>query len=141
MRAIILVLLVAFSAAGIVHAQSVRKKSSGLDKVLRSVLQPRKPTTTPKPKPKPKSKRKAHIAHVTPKQSTKTLTVDYEWMARYWELETAWDYWIPEDDQIKFKDGKYIVPVVVFKHYEDMANTARRTPAAAIAVPPVSPFD
>lgn len=137
MRALILVLLVAFSAAGVVHAQSVSKKTSGLDKVLRSMFQSQKPTPTPKPK----GKRKAHVARVTPKKSTDTFTVDYEWMARYWELESAWDYWIPEDDQIKFKDGKYIVPVVVFKHYEDMANTARRTPAAVIAIPAVSPFD
>jgi len=134
MRAIILVLLVVFSSS-VADAQPLRKKrKSGFDKVLRSMFQPRKIVTKSKPIVK------VRVIRVERKRSIpRTFTVDAQWMARYWELEMAWDYWIQEDEQIKFKDSKYIVPVVVFKHYEDMVNTARR-PSAANA-DPISSFE
>ena len=53
----------------------------------------------------------------------KTFTVDADWMARYWTLVALWDYPIPEEKDIRYENGKYIVPAVVFRHYEDMAAT------------------
>jgi|SRR5215831_2531304 len=53
----------------------------------------------------------------------KTFTVDADWMARYWTLVALWDYPIPEEKDIRFENGKYIVPAVVYRHYEDMAAT------------------
>jgi len=47
-------------------------------------------------------------------------TVTPQWMADYWLLEAAWAYPIPDDDLIRYENGNYIVPVVVYRHYEDM---------------------
>src|SRR6267154_3928021 len=132
MRTIILVILTVFSI-GVANAQRLRKNPSVFDKVLHSMFQPRKTI-----KPKPKVVTKVLVIIVESKKSTpRIFIVDPQWIARYWELEMAWDYWIPEDEQIKFRDGKYIVPIVVFKHYEDMANTARR-PSAVNSIPAIS---
>jgi len=51
--------------------------------------------------------------------------VDAQWYANYLEQELIWNYWIPEDAQIKSRDGKIHVPPVVFRHYEDMLKTPR----------------
>ena len=51
------------------------------------------------------------------------FVVDSIWMARYRTLEAVWDYEIPEDAAIQYHSGKYLVPPVVFRHYEDMAKT------------------
>jgi hypothetical protein len=51
------------------------------------------------------------------------FVVDSMWMARYRTLEAIWDYEIPEDAEIRYEEGKYLVPPVVFRHYEDMAKT------------------
>ena len=124
-----------------VHAHP-QQKQSGFDKFLKKLFTPRTPE---KPK-KPKRKVVRHsVPHSQPKAvnpSSKDIIVDAEWMAHYWELEAAWDYPIPEDDLIKWKDGKYIVPISVFKHYEDMANTPRRiaSPQSNVRFPGI-PFD
>jgi hypothetical protein len=52
-----------------------------------------------------------------------SFVVDSVWMARYRTLEAIWDYEIPEDAGIQYEAGKYLVPPVVFRHYEDMAKT------------------
>ena len=124
MRLAILVLLVVFSIS-VANAERLRKKPSGLDKVLRSMFQSRthKPVIVRRTIQPIITKR---IYIESPKPIQRTFNVDRQWLARYWELEATWGYWIPEDDQIKFKDGKYIVPIVVFKHCEDMAKTPRR---------------
>src|SRR6266576_1444842 len=102
MRELILVLLVVFSIS-VADAQHLRKKTSGFDKVLKSMFQPRKVAVKSRPKPIVKIR----VVRIQSKKTIpKTFTVDHQWMAHYWELEMAWDYWIPEDDQIKFKDGK-----------------------------------
>ena len=134
MRLAILVLLMVFSIS-VTDAERLRKKSSGLDKVLRSMFQSR----THAPVIIRRSIVTKRIYIERPKPDQRTFKVDHQWLARYWELEATWGYWIPEDDQIKFKDGKYIVPVVVFTHCEDMAKTPRRDSANAPAA--ISPLE
>jgi hypothetical protein len=121
MKLATLLLLILWTGSSVVSAQPLRKKPSGFDKILRSMFQPRKPT----PAQKPKRKAVKQQSKLTAK-AQRTFTVDPEWIARYWELQAAWDYPIPEDDQIQWKDGKYIVPLMVQKHYEDMLNTPKR---------------
>lgn len=123
--ALVMVLAVNDSA----FAKPKDKDKSAFEKVLKAMF-------TPRPKTAAKAKRKEHRAGERAetrkdepkpiKAAVKTVTVDPEWLARYWELEATWDYAIPEDDLIKWKDGKYVVPIVVFRHYEDMVNTPRR---------------
>ena len=122
MKLALLLLLMVFAVSP-VQAQP-KKKKSGLERVLKSMFQPRTPTI------RTVTKKKIVYVQKAP-TPPKTFAVDPQWMARYWELEAAWDYPIPEDDLIKWKDGKYIVPIVVQKHHEDMVNTPRRTSAAA----------
>lgn len=76
-------------------------------------------------KSKPKSKTKRKI-ETNEKPDVLHRTVEPEWMATYWEQEALWDYYIPEDKEIKFIDGKYVVPITVYRHNEDMLNTKRR---------------
>jgi len=128
MRLSLLVLLVVFFTS-VANAERLRKKPSGLDKVLRSMFQSRKTVVVRRPAVRPIITKRIYIE--SPKSVQRTFNVDRQWLARYWELEATWGYWIPEDDQIKFKDGKYIVPIVVFKHCEDMAKTPRRDSANA----------
>jgi hypothetical protein len=119
MKVVILLLAVLISSP--VYAKP--KKESGFTKILRTMF----PSAHPKLVPR---KRK----HIPAKQQSKKsvnrlyVTVEIDWMARYWEEEAAWDYYIPEDDLIRFVEGKYVVPIVVYKHNEDMQNTPRRTP-------------
>ncbi len=123
MNAPILILIAALVACP-VYAE--KKKESGFQKVLRSMFPSAKPKIVPK-----KRKRVTKSVKATPTPTTRKriyVPVDLEWMAQYWEQEAAWDYYIPEDDQIKFVDGKYQVPIVVYRHYEDMFKTPRRTP-------------
>ena len=47
-------------------------------------------------------------------------------MANYWELVAAWDYSIPDEREITFSDGKYHVPPVVYRHYDDMVSARKR---------------
>jgi hypothetical protein len=76
--------------------------------------------------------RKKHIAHKddTPSQAStkKFFPVTLEWMARYRVLESMWDYPVPEDSEIRFENGQYYVPAVVYRHYDDMASVATPTP-------------
>jgi len=123
MRLAILVLLVVFCIS-VINAERLRKKPSGFDKVLRSMFQSRKTVVVHRPVVRQIITKRIYVERFKP--ALQTFKVDHQWLARYWELEATWGYWIPEDDQIKFKDGKYIVPIVVFKHYEDMAKTPRR---------------
>jgi hypothetical protein len=88
-----------------------------------------------KPLPKKKKKRAAkHSQHQKAKrepsklESEKHFQVDSAWMARYRVLEATWDYEIPEDDNIEYQNGKYRVPPVVYRHYEDMAQTPKPSP-------------
>lgn len=123
-----LILLAALVATS-VYAEP-KKKESGFQKVLKSMF----PSATPKVVPK--RTRKVHAkSRPTPIPITKSMyvPVEIDWMARYWEEEAAWDYYIPDDNLIRFINGKYMVPIVVYKHYEDMVKTPRRTP------PPVNP--
>lgn len=124
MTAYVVAFLIAFSTTTSAAEHSVRKKPSGFDKLLRAMFTPNKP----KPSPAPKRKTKPKEKNDTPPKIHERIykTVDAQWMARYWELEAAWDYDIPEDDLIEFKEGKYRVPVVVYRHFEDMVNTPRR---------------
>lgn len=128
MNPLILALLVIFALHEPSYAET-KKQQSGFDKFLKSLFQPRTKKATQK------RTRKKHVEKLKPKSGHEPKTeegipVNTGWMARYWELEAAWDYPIPEDKLIKWKDGKYIVPFLVFKHYEDMANTPRRASAA-----------
>lgn len=124
MNPVIVTVLLLVAVNDPIYANPPKKKESAFDKVLRSMFTPRtKVSSKSKAKPKPR-----HRVVATPKpiKSTKTIVVDAEWLARYWELETAWDYPIPEDELIKWENGKYIVPFMVLQHYEDMDKTPPR---------------
>ncbi len=130
MNLIVPILVVIFIASP-VYAEP-KKKESGFQKAMRSMF----PSATPKivqPKRKratrAKQKQEVRQTPEPPKPNRLYVPVEIDWMARYWEEEAAWDYYIPEDDQIRFVDGKYQVPIVVYRHYEDMAKTPRRTPS------------
>jgi|SRR5215831_18786834 len=79
----------------------------------------KKAEPSPTPKPKADEGRKNYYQ------------VDADWMARYSALEAIWKYQIPEDDQIIFEAGKYYVPPVVYRHYDDMAVTPKRNGSRA----------
>ncbi len=68
------------------------------------------PVSKPKPSPTPEVLR----------NSTGCYIVDQQWYANYLVREAAWDYYIPDDDGIKFVDGLYHVPPVVYRHFQDM---------------------
>jgi len=80
--------------------------------------------------PPPKKVTKTHHkkkAKSAQKEVSKTLTVDTQWLANYIVLEKAWDYPIPDDYDIRFLgEGKYEVPIVVYRHYEDMLDAKKR---------------
>lgn len=125
---ILIAVLVVLLPLGATQAQAKKKEPSALEKVLKTMF----PSTKPKVEPQKKKR------YATPKKRSQPVTrqnvhfmVEPQWMARYWEEEAQWDYYIPEDDQIKFKDGHYIVPFVVYRHYEDMANTPDRVSSSA----------
>lgn len=119
------VILSAAVAFSLLTAQVRKKKESGVEKVFKSLFTPRKPEPVKPPKRK-KTTRKPAIKETPEEPKHKTFTVDAVWIARYIEMEQQWDYPIPEDDAIQTKDGKYFVPPVVFRHYEDMAATPSR---------------
>ena len=125
-----------------VEAQGKKSKPSALDKIFRSMFQPRKPIATPVKRKRSRSKKSSKESTMKPRQkeeeSEKTLKVDMEWMAKYVELEQQWDYPIPEDDYIWRENGGFVVSPIVIKHYEDMAKTPKRnvTPVANGAVMP-----
>ncbi len=126
MNPLILILLAAFVASP-VYAEP-KKKESGFTKVLKTMFPSAKPKVVPKRTRKVNAK-----SHPTPTPETPTINrmyvpVEVDWMAKYWEQEAAWDYYIPEDNLIRFVDGKYVVPIVVYKHYEGMVKTPRRMP-------------
>jgi hypothetical protein len=56
----------------------------------------------------------------------KTFTVDAQWMAQYRAMVALFKYPIPEEKQIRFEGGKFIVPLVVYRHYEDMTLAATK---------------
>ena len=47
--------------------------------------------------------------------------VDNQWYANYLEQEVAWSYYLSYDKDIKFVDGSFHVPPVVYRHSQDMA--------------------
>lgn len=56
----------------------------------------------------------------------KTFTVDAQWMAQYRAMVALFKYPIPEEKQIRYEGGKFIVPLVVYRHYEDMTVAATK---------------
>jgi hypothetical protein len=56
----------------------------------------------------------------------KTFTVDAQWMAQYRAMVVMFKYPIPEEKQIRFEGGKFIVPLVVYRHFEDMTVAATK---------------
>ncbi len=125
----VLILIAALVAAP-VYAEK-KPKESGFQKVLRSMFPSAKPKVVPKKRKRViRSVKPSPVPIAKPEISKRIyVPVEVDWMAQYWEQEAAWDYYIPEDEQIRFIDGKYQVPIVVYRHYEDMAKTPRRTPA------------
>lgn len=83
---------------------------------------PHKHADKPRPQPTPTPVPTDSLAPSRAKDGS--FIVDAQWMAYYWEQELAWDYPIPEDQDIKFVEGKYHVPPVVYRHYEDMVNAS-----------------
>lgn len=129
-----LLILIAALVASPVYAEQ-EKKESGLTKVLRTMFPSAKPKVVRQKRSRKSTRTSRSTPQPTPITNHKYQTVDIDWMARYWEEEAAWDYYIPEDNLIRFVDGKYIVPIVVYRHYEDMAKTPRRTPPLSNPVP------
>lgn len=126
MNPLILAILFVVAVNEPIYAHPPNKKESGFQKVLRSMFTPRTKKVEAKPKRKSHPHRTVEAKSKSSPTPFKTITVDPEWMARYWELEGAWDYPIPEDDLIKWENGKYIIPFMVLQHYEDMEKTPRR---------------
>ena len=124
MKRFVLLLVVLLSTAQTFSQQTQQKKSS-----LQKFLNVFSPKPTPKPvRKKPKvTKKEVKVSPTPSKQRTKTglFIVDAQWLANYREQEMAWSYSIPEDDEIKFENGKYHVSPVVYRHYEDMLKTSR----------------
>jgi hypothetical protein len=56
----------------------------------------------------------------------KTFTVDAQWMAQYRAMVVMFKYPIPEEKQIRYESGKFIVPLVVYRHFEDMTLAATK---------------
>jgi hypothetical protein len=56
----------------------------------------------------------------------KTFTVDAQWMAQYKAMVALFKYPIPEEKQIRYEGGKFVVPLVVYRHYEDMTMAATK---------------
>ena len=114
---LVIPVLMAIFIAGQVYAEP-KKNESGLTKALRTMFPSAKPKVVPvKRKRVTTKKQKQEIKEQPPKPNRLYVPVEIDWMARYWEEEAAWDYYIPEDDQIRFVDGKYQVPIVVYRHY------------------------
>jgi len=81
------------------------------------------PKSNPPSTPAPNSKNPSYVRI----NGILYYQVSDEWMAHYLVLEATWDYQIPEDDKIWYDNGKYYVPPVVYRHYEDMAKTTARS--------------
>ena len=82
-----------------------------------------------KPTPKIVKKSKKHVGTKPvrvnkPNVPQNYRVVDTQWWADYLALEAQWDYYIPEDDYVWSANGKYLVPIVVYRHYEDMSNAS-----------------
>lgn len=120
---LIIISLFAFTS---ICAQAT-KKTSAFDKLLKGIF--------PAAKAKVEIKKKGPRVRKKIVRGNLYVVVEPEWIARYTEQEQAWDYFIPDDDLIRFDAGQYIVPIVVYRHYEDMAKTPRRSPSPIPAVP------
>ena len=87
-----------------------------------------------KVKPKPSKKhrvihQKEAVTSETPEEKRSKsgmFVVDSQWWATYVEQEAAWGYWIPDDANVKFKDGKIHVPPVVYRHWQDLEEAKKR---------------
>jgi len=80
-------------------------------------LPPKKKIVQSKPRHIPSRKHKHDHA--------RKFIVGPEWISRYFALVEIWNYPLPEDALIRYSDGNYIVPPVVFRHYEDMSRAER----------------
>src|SRR5512147_2908777 len=83
-----------------------KKKQSGFDKFVQTIFPPKKqvpkkPAKVKRTKPKV---REVIVTTPPPTERRPKIVVDPEWMARYIEQEATWDYEIPDDDLITFKD-------------------------------------
>lgn len=65
----------------------------------------------------------------TPRNGKGYFIVDSQWYAEYLAMESARTYWIYDDKDIEFMDGKFHVPPVVYRHYEDMKKAKLTAPA------------
>lgn len=107
-----------------------KEKKKGIDKFISDLFAPKKPEV--KKKPVHRTVKKRSPRKIAPKSLTVSLinknyfVVDAQWIANYLEQETAWDYPIPEDEEIIFDNGNYYVPPVVYRHYEDMVSARNR---------------
>src|SRR5262245_56340214 len=122
MRLVIVALLLAFNSQPMAaewHLSDLFKPPK--KKTVRKPIHKKHATPIPRPRvtPTPKPAPKETIVNGY-------FVVDEVWMARYRVLEAIWDYEIPEDTYIGYADGRWYVPPVVYRHYEDMAKTPHR---------------
>ncbi len=87
--------------------KTVKKRSHGKKSSPERQTNP-KPTSTP--------------IKEAPRNGNGFFIVSAQWYANYLVREAAWDYYVPDDDGIKFIDGKYHVPPVVYRHFEDLVS-------------------
>ena len=128
MKMLIPVLLMALMVSTVQADAPKKKEKSTLAKIWEYIVPP-KPVKKQKKHVVRKRSKPTSIVSVTPTPAMRgkagTYVVDAQWMADYWEQELAWGYWIPEDDEVKFIEGKYYVPPVVYRHFEDMRATVK----------------
>lgn len=136
MRAVVLLMALVLAASPYSDALSETKRQTFWERLF----------NPSKPKPQPKKRHKSASSPASKASPARSPTpterrngdgyfiVDSQWYANYVTEEMAWDYWIPEDSLVRFRDGKYHVPPVVYRHYEDMVKTPKPTPMPVRAI-------
>ena len=120
LAAVVLALALPFSSAQAFDLSDLfkpRKKA-----VQKSVAHPKKKPVKKEEEARPTSSDPAPIR----RNGKLVFKVDNQWMASYRVVEAVWEYAIPEDDQIEYDNGVYYVPVVVYRHYQDMIKTPKK---------------
>ncbi len=131
MRSAAVVAVVAVGLATAIAEPKAKARPKPTPTFLQKLFAPKK-SATPKITRRSIPKKNASKIESEPKPRPRPVPtecacyiVDAEWMAHYRVLEAIWSYPIPEDADIRFENGKYMVPTVVYRHYEDMMKTPR----------------
>jgi hypothetical protein len=124
MNFVVMALVLSFTMPELQAQHKAKPQPSVFDKLFK----PNKIVPPPKPKKPVVVAKKKEPEKRTFSQNDKSpiFIVDNEWIAHYKILSDLYAYPIPEDKSIEFKNGKYYVPAVVYRHYEDMMKSPRK---------------